>query len=152
APPCPHDPLLREQLAGEAAREGGVRPDHRAAPCALLGSPERAERRDGNHTGEQGASLGQAGRGAVRSCRHRHRAEGRRGQVEPDRDRGRCELAPAAVFPPSQPPPPGNYGCIEPMIFSSETRSVIMPCLTAAAYHVRYQRAASSTSGPASAP
>jgi hypothetical protein len=46
----------------------------------------------------------------------------------------------------------GSYGRIEPTIFSREMLSVIMPCLTAAAYHVRYQRVASATSGPASAP
>lgn len=53
-------------------------------------------------------------------------------------------------------PPPcrrdGSYCRIEPMIFSRETLSVIMRCLTAAAYHVRYQRVASATSGSASAP
>src|SRR5262249_26856731 len=46
----------------------------------------------------------------------------------------------------------GSYGRIEPMIFSRETLSAIMPCLTAAPCHVRYQRVASATSGPASAP
>src|SRR5262249_35473904 len=137
-----------------AAREGRVRPDHRAAPCALLGSPERAERRDGNHAGRrQVAILGQAGRGTVRSCGHALHPEEGRTEVGEARTAtaGRRELqglrtaSELRLFG-------DGYGCIEPMIFSSETLSVIMPCLTAAAYQVRYQRVASATSGAVSAP
>ena len=58
----------------------------------------------------------------------------------------------ACVFDPQPSRRDGSYGRIEPMIFSTETLSLIMRCLTAAAYHVRYQRVASATSGAASAP
>ena len=105
----------------------------------LLGSRRRGNRR-GSAQRREGSASGLTG-GLLLAVLRRH--------VRPA---SKTDEALRDANNPQPPLRPGSYGRIEPMIFSTETLLVTKRCLTASAYHVRYQRVvASATSGPASA-